>query len=219
MNHNLPINWKCEEFKIKKYDTQEDYNKGIISSEEVYEGNLVTNIGLFTIFSLLTDFKGTDDSHQVYPLSPENTYIAIGLGQATGAVSSDIKLNSMGFASSSTSPMTTNNQVAIEQATYPSDTSEPRSDRVVISNDSATFTLEAQYGTGVATGTWTEWGIYNGNPIKDILDSGRTNPTSDSVSYSEYNIYLINHKVENMGTKSNTAVWVVNVTISLRNAS
>lgn len=60
----------------------------------------------------------------------------------------------------------------------------------------ASIKFHAESGSGENVGDWNEWGIYD---VKDGI--------------------LFNRKIEAMGTKSTTSVWVVEVTIELQQQS
>ncbi len=58
---------------------------------------------------------------------------------------------------------------------------------------SKSLTLRSTFGTADANITWAEWGVFNAS------SAGR----------------MLNRKVEALGTKTNTATWVLTVTLSL----
>lgn len=170
----MTMNWKCREFKITKFDNIEDYQNNNASSIETHHGNIITDKGLIAMWLLAMGKGGVktpvgSTQMTVYPFTTTDSKIAIGDG-STAATGSDTQLaNKFGEI-----PVT---EINIE--------SDPSSNK-------CTIKFQAEAETGVATGNWNEWGIYD-----------KTDGT------------LFNRKVESMGTKTATSIWRIEVAIDL----
>ena len=170
----MTMNWKCREFKIMKFDNIEDYQNNKVSSIETHHGNIITDNGLVAMWLLAMGKGGsatTVGSTQmtVYPFTTTDSKIAIGSG-STAAVGSDTQLA---------------NKLDEIEITSIDILSDPSSNK-------CTIKFQAEAGTGIATGNWNEWGIYD-----------KTDGT------------LFNRKVESMGTKTATSLWRIEVAIDL----
>lgn len=141
------MNWKCREFKITKYDSQEDYLNGKISSVESHHGNAITNNGLAAMWILATASSDTNkiDGKTVQPFKPapstpttSTPYSVIAIGKGTTQVTG----NETALAS----------QLAVLNVTTITHSQ---------SAGQASITFEGKADTNVATGEWNEWGIYD----------------------------------------------------------
>lgn len=187
---NNNIGWKCKNFQILKFNSEESKQSGIPDSIESHPGNLVTLNGMFTLWNLIL---GSGVTEGFYPFNADNLKVGIGSG-TTPATSSDVSLGSA---------------LAFSKA----DSTEVKIDK---DNDKALIQIQSSFGADVANGSWNEWGIFNGDPLNP--DSGRTAPTgTDQTPGTDYNIVMLNHKVEPMGTKQQGASWTVIITIELSN--
>ena len=201
-------NWKCKEFKIVKYNTTEDYESQKPSQIDRFEGNCVTINGLKTLWHLINGTKpiGASDSYTVYPFNEDNLYIGVGTGNSPVATPQDVMLTAQQATGAG---QTAYAKIVLEDGatskfSYNSD------------DNSCSMTISAMFESNAAKFTWCEWGIFNGNPA----DPGsRKIPASNSADLKDYDIVMLNHKTEAMGTKEQGSIWIVQVTITLQNGS
>lgn len=199
--------WNCKEFKITKYENETDYENGKVSDICRYHGNVVTLNGLRTLWHLINGTNPSDSS-KAYPFNKDNTFIGVGTG---GAVASryDATLSGSDTAYSAISATEQSDQPVFNYS-------------VTESKDGQSMTISAQFGSDKANFAWNEWGIFNGdpsNPSEGRKASSVQSYSDDTIegSLNNYNIVMLNHKVETMGTKAPGSIWEVQVTISLSN--
>lgn len=216
MKINTTALWKCKELKLIKYDTEKDYRENKPSSVESHEGNLVTNNGLTTLWHIIT---GDTEPSTTYPKgfyafakrdadseknisALDDFYVGIGTSSQSAQVT-DVALNSSTAYYAPISKQTNGNYITYSS----SDTGNP------------SITIEAVFDATTANDVWGEWGIFNGNPSNP--GSNRIAATAGDTSFVpgvDYNIVMLNHKVETMGTKASGSVWITQITIELQNA-
>lgn len=202
MKENLQ--WKCTEFRIRKYASENDFNNGKIMEEIVKEGNVITKHG---IISLMKIWSGDAAAH-LYDQA--NTYI--GVGQNSGSIivgsEDDWKL-------AAETPGTFDSALV---AYSPLDASP---DGIVITLPNK-ITYTATFGTTVGNFQWKEWAIFNGNP--NIPGIGRTNPAGPltynngvytNEPFVDFDVVMLNHRGETMGTKASGSVWTISCDIQL----
>ena len=197
------MNWKCKEFKIKKYDNEEDYRNGKISSIESHHGNAITDNGLAAMWILATTSSDAERENNKLKINNEDVTVHPfkAFEKEVGTTGSVIAIGS-GTATVSGKETSLNAEVAllkVDEITR----SVPSPDQSETSSGIASIKFKATATQDVAAGAWNEWGIY------DYYDS--TNSSQKGI--------LFNRKVESMGTKASTSIWVVEVTIELVRSS
>lgn len=196
--------WNCREFKITKYDTELDYANSNPSSIEVHKGNVVTLNGLQTLWHLINGTKPASYSAalNVIPYNAENTYIGVGNGGSTASA--------------------TNSKLDGSSTAYAKVVIDDKTESVFNYNRTAggcSMTIQAKFGSDEAIFNWKEWGIFNGNPSSVNSSHIASTVQDEDINTSAFNIVMLNHKVEEMGTKAKGSVWVAQVTIDLLNNS
>lgn len=175
---NESIGWECLELKIIKYNTLKSYELKIPDEVTTVKGNLVTVKGMQCLWRCITGVAA--DGTEWVPYSLANMHIGVGNGESA-ATTTDTILNG---AQTSYQP--------VESIIYDEEGS----------TSSASITATTTFGVGVASWSWNEWGIFNGDP---------------STSETPENIIMLNHKIESMGTKSAQATWVMQAVLRLKN--
>lgn len=175
------INWECIELKITKFNDESSVKSKIPDSITRIQGNLLTVKGMQSLWRCITGVAAVGT--EWVPYSLDTMHIGVGNGE-TPATTTDTALNG---ALTAYQPITS--------ITYDEEGS----------NDSASITVGASFGPGIAAWSWSEWALFNGDPSK---------ASSEALP----NIIMLNHKVETMGTKAEQATWVVEATIRLRNS-
>lgn len=186
------MNWKCKEFKITKYDNENDYRNGKISSIETHHGNAITNNGLFAMWVFATTSNDTERENFKIDNKVVHPFKAFETSGTTGSI----------IAVGNGSTQVTGNETSLAQELASLKVTAITRTQIGDVSGSAAITFAAEAGAGVAAGNWNEWGIY------DYYDT-----TSNEKGI------LFNRKVESMGTKSDTSVWLVEVTIELVRSS
>lgn len=194
MDTENAITWTAN-LRIEKYNDDDSFRKGIPDEVQHIKGNTATMIGLFTLWNLAMG-KGTSDpdgytynniSYTVegfYPLSHDNAYIGVGTG------TSQESLNDTGLSAGEQS----SRAYVQAEVNYPAiDSANPN-----------IMQVKAVFGSTVAAFSWQEWGVFNGNPDNPGQDRSAMNDSTHTG-----NIVMFNHKVEDMGTKSANATWVI----------
>lgn len=182
------LNWTAN-IHIEKYNNDESYKKGIPDDITYVEGNTATYKGLFTIWNLVMGMNPSssvvyEEGHEatgVYPLSYENTHIAVGNGTATPSPD-DTQLDAQ---SSGTS--------GVDYLYKGCDENYP----VVLLSNPNCLQIRVTFGSNEANFEWNEWGVANGDP-----DTPGENRNED-------NIVLFNRRKDPMGRKDQGATWVI----------
>lgn len=143
------MNWECKEFKITKYENEEDYKNNKISSIESHHKNLVTNRGLLSLWILATNNQievvdPADSSKKLNPVPFATDKSKIAIGSGTGTASANDKALS--------------NQVALLSLASSTGIS------IQIDNDVAQIKFTAEADGDTANVPWNEWGIYDQEP-------------------------------------------------------
>lgn len=181
LNDKPAIKWTAN-LRIEKYNNDESYESGIPDEIQEVKGNTATTKGLFTIWNLAMG-KGVNDEVTY----DGNTY--------TGVYPLNESYAWLGVGSGTTTPSASDTALDDSNAVFVQcDPGWPKID----SASPNTLQLRATFGAQVATMAWNEWGVANG-------DAGHT-PVSPR---DTNNIVLFNRKVENMGSKSDDATWVI----------
>lgn len=210
MKINTTALWKCKELKLIKYDTEKDYQENKPSSVESHEGNLVTNNGLTTLWHIITGDTASSTTYPkgFYPFAKSETVdnFYVGIGKSSdSAKQTDVALGDP-IAYAPISKQANGNYITYSS----SDTGNPSITIEAIFNATTT--------SGNADDVWGEWGIFNGNPLNPGSRTAATATDTNFVPGVDYDIVMLNHKVETMGTKASGSVWITQITIELQNA-
>lgn len=200
------MQWVCKYFKINKYKTESDYSKGIIDSTEYHKGNLITSNGLKALWRCITGLatnQVTGGTGGWFDFSQSNLFVGVGDNGGSSATIpasvNDVKLNA-------TTNVAYSNIDQTHGIVY-LDTEDLAGPQI---------SIQATFMGANANFSWNEWGVFNGDPSNK---GDRTLPVStSSVPGIDYNIIMLNHKCESMGTKPLGAVWVCDMLFQLRNA-
>lgn len=195
------FNWKCKHLKIRKY---KDANAKEPYEVTTIEGNLITNNGLKTLWRAITGMttnQVVEGTGGWFDFRASQLYIGVGNNLGSTALESnvtDVRLNG-----------DEQDYVLINQEsgiTYiDSDINGPQ------------IKIEATFDGQTGNFPWYEWGVFNGNPNSP---GNRTNPTDASSNPGvDYNIVMLNHKIEAMGVKPLGAVWIAEAVFQLQNGS
>lgn len=198
--------WKCKEFRITKYASEHDFNLKTPYDVTIIHNNLITSNGLKALWRCIT---GAATNSVVggtggwFDFSKTNIYIGVGdNGGSSTTVSAsvtDVKLNA-------TTNVAYSNIDQTHGIVY-LDTEDLAGPEI---------SIQATFMGATANFSWNEWGVFNGDPSNK---GDRTLPVNtSSIPGVDYNLIMLNHKCEAMGTKPLGAVWVCDVLFQLRNA-
>lgn len=217
LNNNLEerkIYWKVDTF-IQKFNTNEDFNKGVPNEVQHIKGNMLLNDGINTIWNLVAgksgDSSDSDPLKKMLPFNAANSFIGVG--------------NNGG---GTTAPLPTDQSLKGPLKMYMK-----MDEGYPIAGENQKIIFKSTFLPGVACFDWLEWSIANGNGnissgdfdqdevrtqasgIDPIPDPIPVEGIAFSYGVTEKAIINLNRKQENMGKKYAPATWVISVELSL----